>query len=98
MTGSYLVCQTEFVVAINQDDLKQALEALGLTLPVTPDQLTAKRLELLQMWYPARYANLTNNPMQYMRLFKQAEEMTRRVESASKVVNEWLSTQDNHIS
>lgn len=76
---------------VNHDDLNQALETLGLARPVSLDQLIAKRRELLHTWDPARYANLTNNPKKYMRMFKQAEEMTRRIEAASQVVNEWLA-------
>ncbi len=76
---------------INQSDLNQALETLGLTLPVSLEQLTAKRRELLHTWYPARYANLTNNPKKFMQMFKQAEDMTRKIEAASKVVSEWLA-------
>ena len=76
---------------VNHDDLNQALETLGLALPVSLEQLIATRRELLHTWDPARYANLTNNPKKYMRMFKQAEEMTRRIEAASQVVNEWLA-------
>lgn len=70
------------MVTANQDDLNRALETFGLTLPVSLDQLTAKRRELLHTWYPARYANLTNNPKKYMQMFTQAEEMTKLIEAA----------------
>jgi hypothetical protein len=46
---------------------------------------------LLYTWNPARYSNLTNNPKKYMQAYKKAEEMTRTIEAASKVVNEWLA-------
>jgi hypothetical protein len=78
---------------VNQEDLNRSLEVLGLAFPVTQEELAARRRELLQTWYPARYANLTNNPKKYMQMFKQAEEMTRKIEMASKVVNDWLTTQ-----
>jgi len=78
-------------MSVNQEDLHRSLELLGLAFPVTQQQLAARRRELLQAWYPARYANLTNNPRKYMQMFKQAEEMTRKIEAASKVVNEWLA-------
>jgi hypothetical protein len=81
------------VAAVNEHDLDQALSTLGLTPPVTLEQLAAKRRELLHAWHPARYANLTNNPKKYMQKFKQAEEMTSRIETACRVVNEWLATQ-----
>lgn len=66
--------------------IAQALETLGLTLPVSHEQLTAKRRELLHTWYPARYANLTNNPKKYMQMYTQAEEMTKKIESAYQVL------------
>jgi hypothetical protein len=78
---------------VNQEDLNRSLEVLGLAVTVTQEELAARRRELLQTWYPARYANLTNNPKKYMQMFKQAEEMTRKIEMASKVVNDWLTTQ-----
>jgi hypothetical protein len=81
------------VAAVNQDDLDQALITLGLTHPVTREQLAAKRRELLLAWHPARYANLANNPKKYMQKYKQAEEMTSRIETACRVVNEWLVSQ-----
>ena len=76
---------------INQGELNQALETLGLTLPVSLEQVTAKRRELRHTWYPPRYANLTNNPKKFMQMFKQAEDMTGKIEAASKVVSEWLA-------
>lgn len=63
-------------------EIVRALEILELTLPVTSDALDrAKRVQLYN-WDPARYANLTNNPTQYMTAYKKAEEMTKVVEAA----------------
>jgi hypothetical protein len=81
------------VAAVHQDDLDQALNTLGLTPPLTLEQLAARRRDLLHAWHPARYANLANNPKKYMQKFTQAEEMTSRIETACRVVNEWLATQ-----
>ena len=67
----------------------QALEVLGLTLPVSREQLDQKRQELLHTWYPARYANLTNNPKKYMQ-YKQAEDMTKKIEAAYALLLTWL--------
>jgi hypothetical protein len=86
------------VTNVNQEDLNRSLEVLGLAVPVTQEELAARRRELLQTWLPARYANLTNNPKKYMQMFKQAEEMTRKIEMASKVVNDWLTSPDNRSS
>jgi hypothetical protein len=80
------------VAVVNQDDLDQALNTLGLTPSVTLEHLAAKRRELLHAWHPPRYANLANNPKKYMQKFKQAEKMTSRIEAAYRVVNEWLTT------
>ena len=76
------------------DALARAQELFGLTQPISPDQLTARRQELLHTWYPARYANLTNNPKKYMQMFKQAEEMTRKVEAAYPLLSAWISRSD----
>ena len=59
-----------------------ALEVLGLDLPVSQEQLEHKRKELLHIWDPSRYANLTNNPKKYMQMYKEAEEMTKKIEAA----------------
>ncbi len=80
------------------NSLTQALEVLGLTLPVSRDQLDQKRRELLHTWYPARYANLTNNPKKYMQMYKQAEDMTKRVEAAYETLTRWLAAPDNRRS
>ena len=65
----------------NQEDLNNALEVLGLTLPVNPETLARTRRTLLHTWNPARYSNLTNNPKKYMQAYKKAEEMTRTIEA-----------------
>ena len=67
---------------ITEKDVLHALELLGLTLPTTKEDLErAKRVQLYN-WNPSRYANLTNNPKQYMKNFKKAEEMTKKIEAA----------------
>jgi hypothetical protein len=86
------------VTTVNLDDLNQALKTLELTLPLSLDQFLAKRRELLHTWDPARYATLTNNPKQYMQMFKQAEEMTRKIETASRIVNEWFATRNHRLT
>lgn len=67
---------------ITEQDIAHALDILGLTLPITTEDLErAKRVQLYN-WNPTRYAGLTNNPTQYMQQFRKAEEMTRTVEAA----------------
>ena len=68
----------------------EALQVLGLDLPVSREQLEIKRKELLQTWDPSRYANLTNNPKQYMQSYKEAEEMTKQIEAAHNLLASWL--------
>ena len=73
-----------------------ALKILGLDLPVSQEQLDIKRKELLHTWFPDRYANLTNNPKKYMQMYKEAEEMTQKIEAAYAIVSSWLaSSPDN---
>ncbi|HSA85166.1 MAG TPA: hypothetical protein VLE46_03220 [Nitrospira sp.] len=67
---------------ITEQDVAHALDILGLTLPITTEDLErAKRVQLYN-WNPTRYAGLTNNPTQYTEQFRKAEEMTRTVEAA----------------
>ena len=68
----------------------EALQVLGLDLPVSREQLEIKRKELLQTGDPSRYANLTNNPKQYMQSYKEAEEMTKKIEAAYNLLAAWL--------
>ncbi len=67
---------------VTQQDVIHALEVLGITLPVTSEDLERARRVQLYTWDPARYANLTNNPKQYMQAYKKAEEMTRKIKAA----------------
>jgi preprotein translocase subunit Sec63 len=73
-----------------------ALTILGLDLPVSQEQLEIKRKELLHTWDPSRYANLTNNPKQYMQSFKEAEEMTKKIEGAYSVLSSWIASSPNN--
>ena len=73
-----------------------ALEVLGLDLPVSQEQLEIKRKELLHIWDPSRYANLTNNPKKYMQMYKEAEAMTKKIEAAYSLLSSWLASPRNH--
>ena len=64
------------------NSLTEALKLFGLSEPLSPDILDAKRDELLALWHPHRYASLTNNPKQYMSMYKKGEVMTREVQAA----------------
>ena len=63
-------------------EIAHALEILDLTLPTTQEQLERAKRVQLYTWNPSRYANLTNNPKQYMKNYKKAEEMTKKIEAA----------------
>ena len=68
-------------------EIAHALDILGLTLPTTQEDLEkAKRVQLYN-WEPARYANLTNNPKQYMKNYKKAEEMTKKIKAAYSLLS-----------
>ena len=94
LTGVHLLCQTCPMSDVNQEDVTHALEILGLTLPVTPETLAQTRRALLDTWNPARYANLTNNPKQYMQAYKKAEEMTSLIEAAHALLSAVLVPDD----
>ena len=63
-------------------EIARALEILGLTLPVTSEDLERAKRVQLYTWNPARYSNLTNNPKSYMESYKKAEERTKLIEAA----------------
>ena len=67
---------------MNDNRITTALELFTLSLPFPREQLELRREQLLHTWNPQRYANLTNNPKKYMQAYKQAEEMTRLIESS----------------
>jgi hypothetical protein len=75
-------------------NLDQALELFGLATPPTREELDRKRRELLAIWHPARYANLTNNPRKYMLMYKKGEAMTKQIEAAYDLLSGWLSSRE----
>lgn len=76
---------------MTDDALNKALELFTLTAPFTREQLNQTRAQLLHTWNPQRYANLTNNPKKYMQAYKQAEEMTRLIESSYVLLSAIIS-------
>jgi hypothetical protein len=72
---------------VTQEDVNHALEVLGLTLPLTLENLDRSKRALLYTWNPARYSNLTNNPKAYMQAYKKAEEMTKLIEAAHALLS-----------
>ncbi len=75
-------------------EVAHALEILGLTLPTTKENLEQARRVQLYTWNPSRYANLTNNPKQYMKNYKKAEKMTKKIEAAYRLLSAVLVPDD----
>ena len=71
-------------------EIAHALDILGLTLPVTSEDLERAKRVQLYTWNPARYSNLTNNPKAYMEAYKKAEEMTKLVEASYALLSALL--------
>ncbi len=71
----------------------KALKLFGLALPLTKEALDQRRRELLHIWNPHRFANLTNNPKKYMQMVKKGEAMTKEVEAAYSTLVNWLKDQ-----
>ena len=80
---------------ITEQDVAHALEVLGLTLPITTEDLERAKRVQLYTWNPTRYAGLTNNPKQYMQEFRKAEEMTRTVEAAYALISAVFVPEDS---
>jgi len=67
-------------------DIDKALTLFELTEPFTREALDKKKQELLLTWHPHRYANLTNNPRKYMKMYTQAEAMTKEIQAAYELL------------
>ncbi len=72
------------------ETLEQALKLFQLTPPFPRSALDEKRRELLAIWHPHRYANLTNNTRKYMQMYKKGEAMTKEIQTAYDVLVKWL--------
>jgi hypothetical protein len=77
---------------MTDEAIVKALELFELTPPVTREQLNQRREQLLHVWNPHRFANLTNNPKKYMQMVKKGEAMTKEVEAAYKLLLERVTT------
>lgn len=85
------------LAGMRKGDINHALQILGLSLPVTREQLAEKRRELLATWHPHRYANLTNNPRKYMQMYTKGEAMTKEIEEAYRILaTSLLSGEEDH--
>jgi curved DNA-binding protein CbpA len=68
------------------EDLDKALKLFELAEPFTREALDRKKQELLLTWHPHRYANLTNNPKKYMKMYTQAEAKTKEIQAAYELL------------
>lgn len=75
---------------MTDDRLIHALSLFALPEPYTLEQLDRQRDALLHTWSPQRFANLTNHPKKYMEAYKKAEEMTRKIEEAYRLLVDTL--------
>ncbi len=70
--------------------VEEALAIFDLEPPVTPERVDDRYQTLRHTWHPKRYANMTNNPRKYTRMYKKAEKMLKDVEAAYRVLTAWL--------
>lgn len=77
-----------------QENIVRALQTFGMTEQPTQEQLEARTKELLAIWHPHRYANLTNNPRKYMQMYKKGEAMTKEIKSAYQILSDWLTSRE----
>ena len=80
---------------MTQDAIHAALDLMGVTAQVSQELLDHRRSELIGLWQPHRYANLTNNPRKYMQMYKKGEAMTRDIQAAYDLLSAWLASQKN---
>jgi hypothetical protein len=75
------------------EPLAEALALFELTPPFSSTTLYQRYQDLLLTWHPHRYANMTNNPSKYMKMYKKGESMTKEVRSAYQILKEWMERQ-----
>ena len=80
-------------------DIAKALELFGMNEsdlyePSVRERLDSKSRELLLTWHPHRYAMVTNNPRKYMKMYKQAEAMTKEIHAAYELLIERLEKKE----
>lgn len=70
--------------------IEQAMLLLNLTEPFSHDTLQERYEEARRVWYPSRYAGLTNNPAKYMEMYKKGEAKTKEVHAAYQILSNHL--------
>lgn len=74
----------------NSMTLEHALHLLNLTEPFSHDALLQQYEEARRVWYPSRYAGLTNNPAKYMEMYKKGEAKTKEIQAAYQFLSNHL--------
>lgn len=76
--------------SLSSEPIAKALALFELTPPFSSTALYQRYQDLLLTWHPHRYANMTNNPSKYMKMYKKGEAMTKEVRSAYQTLKEWI--------
>lgn len=66
--------------------IEEALAIFQLEQPVTSERVEERYHTLRHTWHPPRYANMTNNPKTYMKMYLKAQAMLKDVETAYRVL------------
>ena len=66
--------------------VKEAIQFFKLEVPFSREELTARYHQFCRIWDPARYAGHTNNPEQYMQMYKKGELKTKEIQSAFDIL------------
>ena len=72
---------------------EEAMQLFKLTTPFSQEILTQRYEEARRIWYPSRYAGLTNNPGKYMEMYKKGEAKTKEIQAAYQLLLTYLNTQ-----
>lgn len=75
---------------MDSQHIQDALRLFDLREPVTKEALHQRYRELRALWTPHRYANLTNSPQQYMKMYKKAEAKLHELEAAYRQLLAWI--------
>ncbi|WP_447962050.1 hypothetical protein [Nitrospira sp. Ecomares 2.1] len=70
--------------------LEYALLLFNLSEPFSHDVLQQRYEEARRIWFPSRYAGLTNNPAKYMEMYKKGETKTREIHAAYQILSDHL--------
>jgi len=81
---------------MDQEAIQKALAVFEIPDSATHEQLDRRYHELLVMWHPHRYANLTNNPRKYMQMYKKGEAKSKEIHVAYQVLRSYFHVSESH--